>query len=37
MITLLQSLLSAFLCLALLAKMLALRIGSRPAPRPRCC
>ncbi|WP_405422280.1 MAB_1171c family putative transporter [Streptomyces erythrochromogenes] len=33
MITLLQSLLSAFLCLALLAKMLALRIGSRPAPQ----
>ncbi|WP_328623541.1 MAB_1171c family putative transporter [Streptomyces sp. NBC_00354] len=33
MITRLQSLLSAFLCLALLAKMVALRVGSRPTPQ----
>ncbi|MEU8838413.1 MAB_1171c family putative transporter [Streptomyces roseus] len=33
MVTRLQSLLSAFLCLALLAKMVALRVGSRPTPQ----
>lgn len=37
MVTRLQSLLSAFLCLALLAKMVALRFGSRPTPQAPSC